>query len=64
MINIGSAALAPLPLASLQQMAGNYELGLMLMASLPILCGVLTLTIRSRSNTIITAPNAARHRVE
>jgi hypothetical protein len=61
MINIGSAALAPLPLASLQQMTGNYERGLILMASLPILCGVLALTIRPRSNVVISTDDTARH---
>ena len=54
MINIGSAALAPLPLASLQQASGSYALGLMLMTALPILCGILTLTIRPRSHTTST----------
>jgi MFS family permease len=51
MINIASAALAPLPLAALQQATGSYRLGLTLMAALPVLCGMLAVTIRPRLTT-------------
>jgi len=42
MVMISSAALAPLPLAALRQLSGDYSLGLLVMASVPVACFVMT----------------------
>ena len=41
MVAISAAALAPLPLAALQQPSGSYALGLILMAAIPLACAVM-----------------------
>ncbi len=42
MVMISSAALAPLPLAAFRQLSGDYSLGLLVMASIPVACFVMT----------------------
>jgi MFS family permease len=42
MVMISSAALAPLPLAAFRQLSGDYSLGLLIMASVPVACFVMT----------------------
>ncbi|MBA3951389.1 MAG: hypothetical protein H0X57_05860, partial [Rubrobacter sp.] len=42
MVMISSAALAPLPLAAFRQLSGDYSLGLLIMASIPVACFVMT----------------------
>ncbi len=42
MVMISAAALAPLPLAAFRQLLGDYTLGLLLMASIPVVCAVMT----------------------
>jgi MFS family permease len=42
MVMISSAALAPLPLAALRQLSGDYSLGLLMMAVIPVACAVMT----------------------
>jgi MFS family permease len=46
MVTISAAALAPLPLAALQQSAGNYGLGLALFALVPLACFIILLAFR------------------
>ncbi|MDN5697121.1 MAG: MFS transporter, partial [Rubrobacter sp.] len=41
MVSISAAALAPLPLAALQQLSGGYALGLAAMAVIPVACAAL-----------------------
>lgn len=41
MVMISAAALAPLPLAALQELWGGYALGLTVMAAVPVACAVL-----------------------
>jgi MFS family permease len=41
MLMISSAAIAPLPLAALQQLSGSYALGLGLFAIVPVICAVM-----------------------
>ena len=41
MVSISAAALAPLPLAALQQLSGGYTLGLAVMAAIPVACAAL-----------------------
>lgn len=41
LVTISASALAPLPLAALQQQFGNYGPGLILMASVPVLCAII-----------------------
>lgn len=41
-VMISAAALAPLPLAALHQFSGDYSLGLILMAAIPVACAVMT----------------------
>lgn len=41
MVMISAAALAPLPLASLRQLTGDYSLGLTIMAAIPIFCAIM-----------------------
>ena len=41
MVAISAAALAPLPLAALQQPSGSYALGLAFMAAIPVACAVM-----------------------
>lgn len=45
---ISAAAVAPLPLAALRQFSGSYTLGLLAMASVPILAGTIVLLSRPR----------------
>lgn len=40
-VMISAAALAPLPLAALHQLSGDYSLGLVLMAAIPVACAVM-----------------------
>jgi MFS family permease len=40
-VMISAAALAPLPLAALHQLSGDYSLGLLLMAAIPVACAVM-----------------------
>lgn len=40
MVNISTSAIAPLPLAALQQAFGGYAVGLALMMVLPVLCAI------------------------
>jgi MFS family permease len=42
MVMISSAALAPLPLAASRQLSGDYSLGLLIMAAVPVTCFVMT----------------------
>lgn len=42
MVMISAAALAPLPLAALRQLSGDYSLGLLVIASIPVACFVMT----------------------
>lgn len=42
MVMISSAALAPLPLAAFRQFSGDYSLGLLAMASIPVACFAMT----------------------
>jgi MFS family permease len=42
MVMISSAALAPLPLAAFRQLSGDYSLGLLVMAAIPVACFALT----------------------
>jgi MFS family permease len=46
MVMISGAALAPLPLAAMQQNAGSYGLALTVMALIPVVCIVLAMLIR------------------
>jgi MFS family permease len=46
MVTISAAALAPLPLAALQQTTGSYRLGLLLFALVPLACFALLLAFR------------------
>jgi sugar phosphate permease len=41
MVLISAAAIAPLPLAALRQLSGDYSLGLATMAAIPVLCAVM-----------------------
>lgn len=41
MVAISAAALAPLPLAALQQFFGNYTIGLILMGAIPVVCALM-----------------------
>ena len=41
-VMISAAALAPLPLAAFRQLSGDYSLGLLVMAAIPIACAVMT----------------------
>lgn len=41
MVMISAAALAPLPLAAFRQLSGDYSLGLLVMAAIPILCAIM-----------------------
>lgn len=41
MVMISAAALAPLPLAALRQLSGDYSLGLLVMATIPVGCAVM-----------------------
>ncbi|MGF1472797.1 MAG: MFS transporter [Rubrobacteraceae bacterium] len=41
MVIISAAALAPLPLAALRQLSGDYVLGLAILAAVPIVCSVM-----------------------
>jgi sugar phosphate permease len=45
-IMISAAALAPLPLAALQQQSGHYAVGLLMMAGVPVLCAGLAVLVR------------------
>ncbi len=49
MVMISAAALAPLPVAALQQVAGSYGPSLALMAALPVLCAALLVLSRPKS---------------
>lgn len=49
LVTISAAALAPLPLAALQDAAGSYTLGLWLFALLPLLCAGVLAAFRPRS---------------
>ncbi len=40
-VMISAAALAPLPLAALRQLSGDYSLGLAMMAAIPIICAAM-----------------------
>ncbi|MDP8946603.1 MAG: MFS transporter [Actinomycetota bacterium] len=40
-VMISAAALAPLPLAALHQLSGNYTLGLILIAAIPVVCAIM-----------------------
>ena len=42
MVMISAAALAPLPLAAFRQLSGDYALGLLFMASIPVACAVMS----------------------
>jgi MFS family permease len=42
MVMISAAALAPLPLAAFRQISGDYSLGLLVMASIPVVCAAMT----------------------
>lgn len=42
MVMISAAALAPLPLAAFRQLSGDYALGLLVMAAVPVACAVTT----------------------
>ncbi len=42
MVMISAAALAPLPLAAFRQLSGDYALGLLVMAAIPVACAVMT----------------------
>lgn len=42
MVMISAAALAPLPLAAFHQLSGDYSLGLLVMASIPVACAVMS----------------------
>jgi sugar phosphate permease len=53
MVSISAAALAPLPLAALQQLSGGYALGLGVMAAIPIACALLA--------TLFDPDRAKRH---
>ncbi len=48
-IMISAAALAPLPLAAVQQATGRYTLGLALMAGVPVLCAALAMLAQPAS---------------
>lgn len=41
MVMISAAALAPLPLAAFRQLTGDYSLGLLVMAAIPVACAVM-----------------------
>ena len=41
MVMISAAALAPLPLAAFRQLSGDYSLGLLVMAAIPVTCAVM-----------------------
>lgn len=41
MVMISAAALAPLPLAAFRQLTGDYALGLLVMAAIPVACAVM-----------------------
>lgn len=53
MVSISAAALAPLPLAALQQLSGGYALGLGVMAVIPVACALLA--------TLFDPDRAKRH---
>jgi uncharacterized RDD family membrane protein YckC len=58
MVSISAAALAPLPLAALQQLFGGYALGLGVMAIIPVACALLaTLFDPSRAKRHVEAVN-------
>ncbi len=42
MVMISAAALAPLPLAVLRQLSGDYSSGLLLVAAIPVVCALMT----------------------
>ena len=42
MVMISAAALIPLPLATFRQLSGDYALGLLVMAAVPVACAVMT----------------------
>jgi MFS family permease len=42
MVMISAAALAPLPLAAFRQLSGDYSLGLLVMAAIPVLCAIMS----------------------
>lgn len=59
MVSISAAALAPLPLAALQQLSGSYALGLGVMAVIPVACALLaTLFDPDRAKRHVEAVNA------
>jgi MFS family permease len=41
MVMISAAALAPLPLAAFRQLSGDYSLGLLVMAGVPVICAIM-----------------------
>jgi MFS family permease len=41
LVGITSAALAPLPLAALQQATGSYTMGIIAIAAIPLVCGLI-----------------------
>ena len=41
MVMISAAAPAPLPLAALRELSGDYSLGLLVMAAIPITCAIM-----------------------
>jgi sugar phosphate permease len=41
MVMISAAALAPLPLAAFRQLSGDYSLGLLVMAAIPVACAIM-----------------------
>lgn len=53
MVSISAAALAPLPLAALQQLSGGYSVGLAVMAAIPVACALLA--------TLFDPERAKRH---
>lgn len=48
MVMISAAALAPLPLAAFRQLSGDYSLGLLVMAAIPIACAIMALLFDPR----------------
>jgi MFS-type transporter involved in bile tolerance (Atg22 family) len=47
LVGITSAALAPLPLAALQQATGSYTLGIIAIAGIPVICGLILLGFKT-----------------
>ncbi len=55
MVAISAAAMAPLPLASLQQASGSYTLGLGLYALLPLVCAMILTQLKAQPHADIAA---------